>query len=91
MEENHRGNPAQLHSVQIRQELQVFFQGPAVEDRIQERALSKTLDTVSKNLAYSLAYRLGCSIFLIVDDLILGQGGTGLLVRCILAQSSRSI
>lgn len=65
MEETHRGNSVQLHSVQIKQELQVIFQELATKDRIQDLAVSNTLDTVSKNLAHSRAYRLDCSMFLI--------------------------
>ena len=65
MEETHRGNSVQLHSVQIKQELQVIFQGLATKDRIRELAVSNTLDTVSQNLAHSRAYRLDCSMFLI--------------------------
>lgn len=91
MEGAHRGSSAQLHSVQIRQELQVFFQGLAAKDRIQDLAVSNTLDTVSKNLAHSRAYRLACLIFLINRRPYSGQGRSGLLVRCILAQSSRSM
>src|SRR5258706_3839700 len=65
MEEIHRGNSVQLQSVQIKQELQIFFQGLATKDRIQNLAISNTLDTVSKNLAHSRAYRFDCSMFLI--------------------------
>ena len=65
MEETHGENFAQLHSVQIRQELQDLFQGLAAEDRIQDLTLSNTLDTVSKNLAHSRAYRLARSMSLI--------------------------
>ena len=65
MEDNHRGNSVQLHSVHIKQELQVIFQGLAAKDRIQDLAVSNTLDTVSRNLAHSRAYRLDCSMFLI--------------------------
>jgi len=63
MDETHRGNSAQLHSVQIRQELQAIFQGLAAKDCIQDLAVSDTLDTVSKNLAHSRTYRLACLIF----------------------------
>src|SRR5258708_9099321 len=61
MEEKFQGNTAQLHSVQIGQALQVFLQ-VAAKERAQDLALSKFLDTVSKNLAYSRAYRLERSI-----------------------------
>lgn len=63
MEAIHRRNSAQLHSVQIGQALQVILQGLAAEDRIQDLALMNILDTVSRNLAHSRAYRLGRSNF----------------------------
>jgi hypothetical protein len=91
MEETHRGNSAQLHSVQIKQELQVIFQGLAAKDYKQDLAVSDTLDTVSKNLAHSRAYRLACFDFLMSRRPYSEQGRSGLLVRCILAQSSRSM